>query len=619
MEAPVESFAKSNRLITPQPSPSLALAFDTDKQKNAQFLNKGLTKPGRISFDVLRRAVQSTHIARICVDVLKKKVTKTKWIIKPIDQAKKVTPEQQVRIDKVTGLFKHPNQNGETFRTFLDKLVEDILVVDVGVIEKTRYEDGSLAELWHVDSTTIRPVFDEFGRQDVDITMLANAGSEYSGGQITLPVSYVQILNASQYGGPESGEIIAAWQKKDMIRFMANPQGTMEGFGYGLSPIEAVVTVVSNILNADNYNATYFEEGSFPPVIIQILGQVNQRDVQQYREYLLQELSGRYHRPAIMAGGNEAKILNLKDLTNRDMEFMEYMKFMARLMAAAFGLSGQDIGLTEEVGSKNVSETQKDLSNEKGYSSLLTLLEEIFNQEVIWKDFGYDDLEFEWVNDDTTDPKDAADIHTKHLQAGMITLNEARQQTGKQPYGAWADVPMVLTATGYVPVVQAPEEEGQDEEEGEEGKTKDTPESDGKEEPRDKQSEENKGTEDVGGEKPYEQQSNPTKKSIASRIVNLVRNRKLTKTTNLLKDIPVIFGTMITDLALRQRTAEMFRNNEARGFSEMGYHYNFESAYKELANYIEHNPYAYGGITKIPKLDGMIMYTVKVKNNANSK
>jgi phage portal protein BeeE len=455
-DSPIKSFTKATKTIVP--SPSQALVFNTEKQRNAQFLDKGLSKPGRVSFEVLRRAVQSTHAARIIVNTLKEKVTKTKWVIKPKKQNTKISPEMQEQIDQVTDLLEHPNLNDQTFRTLLDMVLEDLLVLDVGCIEKTRYEDGTLAELHFCDASTIRPVYDEWGRQDIEIEMPTELG------MVQAPVSFVQIMDNSMYGGPESGQIVAAWPKKDFIRFMQHPQGAMEGYGYGLSGIESVVSVVSNILNADNFNANYFEEGSFPPVIIQILGQVNQRDLQLYREYLMSELAGQYHRPAVMAGGNDLKVHNLKDLTNRDMEFMEYMKFMVRLLAAAYGLSGQDVGLTDDVGSKNVSETQRDITQEKGYSSILHLLKEVFNQEIIWKDFGFKDLEFDWVADDSLDPKEAADIFQLQLQSGVCTVNEARQKQGYEKYEEdWANQPMVLTTTGYIPIMASnPEEEGQD-------------------------------------------------------------------------------------------------------------------------------------------------------------
>lgn len=432
-------------------SPHRSLAFQNEKQRNAAFIQKGLSKPGKISYDTLRRSANSVHVARICINTLKEKITKTKWVVQPIDQLKKVDEET---VKQVTHFLKYPNST-DSFRTLLDKMLEDLLVLDAVSLEKTRFPDGTLAQLYFVDSATIRPVFDEYGNNDVEIPLkTANEGNT------TLPASYVQILNNSQYGGPESGDIIAAWPSKDFIYFHQHPQGSMDSFGYGLSPLEGVLSVVANILNADNFNSTYFEEGAFPPIIIQLIGQVQQRDLEAYREYMNQELTGNFHRPAMMATKNAEgmQIHNLKDMTNRDMQFFEYMQFLARLLCAAYGMSGQDIGLTEEVGSKNVSETQKDLSEGKGYGSILNLLKEQFN-EIIWKDFGYKDIEFEWVAPDSTEPNVAADIYDKALKNGTLTLNEVRQKIGEAPYDKWGDVPMILTTEGYIPVIATPEEE----------------------------------------------------------------------------------------------------------------------------------------------------------------
>lgn len=433
--------------LHPMPTNSRGIVFDRRNRKNYS-LTKGLQKPGRVSYDVLRRASVSVHIARICINVLKEKVTKTDWVIKPIKYNAKVDPK---KIEMATELFKHPNRNDETFRTLLDKMVEDLLVLDSVAVEKTRYRNGGLAELHYVDAASVRPVYDIHGNQDVYIPIGTVDGTKI------LPVSYVQLIDNSPYGGPESGEVVAAWPKKDFLFFHMHPTGQMDGFGYGLSPLESVLSVVSNLLNADNYNGTYFEEGSFPPLILQLMANLGQRELETAREYLYSELEGNFHRPAILAGNNKAEVINLKGSNNRDMEFMEYVKFLSRLLAAAYGLSGQDIGLTDDL-NRATSEVQKDLSDAKGYGSVLHLLKEVFNQEILWKDFGFTDLEFEWIMPDSLQIKEAVEVYDKALRNGTYTLNEVRQKLGENPYEAWADTPMLLTGEGYSPLIKKEEE-----------------------------------------------------------------------------------------------------------------------------------------------------------------
>lgn len=434
-----------------KPQPQRSLAFQNRSQRNTAFLQKGLTKPGKISYDTLRRASMSVHVIRICIHTLKQKVTKTKWVIQNKDITKRKSASTDKRIEEVSNLFRHPNTNNETFRTLMDKMVEDLLVLDAVSLEKTRFPDGKLAEVFFVDSSTIRPVYDDKGNQDVLIPLKVAEGN---GEMKELPVSYVQVLNNSQYGGPESGEIVAAWPKKDFLHFHMNPQGAMESFGYGLSPIEGILSVVANLLNSDNYNSTYFEEGAFPPIILQLIGQVNQRDLEAYREYMVAELTGNFHRPAVMATekAESLQIHNLKDMTNRDMQFMEYQLWLAKLACAMYGMSPDDIGLTDTTGSKSVAEQQTEISQAKGYSSILNLFEEVFNQEVIWKDFGYEDLEFHWVATDQQDPQEASTMFDRDLRNGTVTINEVREKRGESPFGEWADEPMILTGDGYQPL-----------------------------------------------------------------------------------------------------------------------------------------------------------------------
>ena len=420
-----------------------AFAFER-RARLPYLLQKGLSKPGTISFDILRRAATSVHVARICINVLKEKITKTEWVIQPKNPLEKVDKE---KIKRVENLFRNPNGGNETFRSLLDKILEDLLVLDIVCLEKTRDSEGHIDGIHYVDGSTIRPVFDDHGNQDIMVALKNKDGVEN-----TVPVSYVQVLDSNPFGGRESGQLVAAWPKTDFIRFSMHPQGGMSSFGYGLSPLEAVIGVVANLLNADNFNGTYFEEGGFPPIIIQLKQAMDQRELQSMREYLYNELEGRYHRPAIIGGEGDVEVQHLKELTQRDMQFMDYIEFMAKLLAAAYGLSGQDIGLTDDL-NHATADIQKDLSQAKGYGSVLHLLKEIFNRDIIANDFGYDDIEFVWVSPDSTDPAVLSTTVDQRLKNGTLTLNEARKLFGEEPYGAWADIPMLLTGNGFISVI----------------------------------------------------------------------------------------------------------------------------------------------------------------------
>ncbi len=70
--------------------------------------------------------------------------------------------------------------------------------------------------------------------------------------------------------------------------------------------------------------------------------------------------------------------------------------------------------------------------------------------EIITEEFASPDLELHWLDEDDGDPET---VLADRLKLGAVTLNELRDHLGLDPYAnPAADRPMVLTATGYVPI-----------------------------------------------------------------------------------------------------------------------------------------------------------------------
>ena len=66
------------------------------------------------------------------------------------------------------------------------------------------------------------------------------------------------------------------------------------------------------------------------------------------------------------------------------------------------------------------------------------------------EEFASPDLELHWLDEDEGDPET---VPEGRLKVGALTLNEMRDALGLDPFdNAAADRPMVLTATGYVPI-----------------------------------------------------------------------------------------------------------------------------------------------------------------------
>ena len=73
--------------------------------------------------------------------------------------------------------------------------------------------------------------------------------------------------------------------------------------------------------------------------------------------------------------------------------------------------------------------------------------------EIIAEEFASPDLELVWLAEDDNDLESHEAALECRVKLGAVTLNEMRDALGLDPYAnAAADRPMVLTATGYVPI-----------------------------------------------------------------------------------------------------------------------------------------------------------------------
>ena len=73
--------------------------------------------------------------------------------------------------------------------------------------------------------------------------------------------------------------------------------------------------------------------------------------------------------------------------------------------------------------------------------------------EIIVEEFSSPDLELHWLDEDDNDSGKAEAALESRVKLGAVTLNEMRDSLGLDPYAnAAADRPMVLTATGFVPI-----------------------------------------------------------------------------------------------------------------------------------------------------------------------
>ncbi len=334
------------------------------------------------------------------------------------DVSRRKLPQETLdHIKKVYQLLKDPNENEESFTEIRKKLATDLMIHDAATIEKTFNGLGEVAEIYTAPAPYIRMNFDKNGK--------------------LLDPAYMQ------YDPAMPKTILAKWSKDELIYMMNNPISTSM---YGVSPIDVVAQIIATLVNALNYNGTYFESAALPEGYFTLpnLSAVQAKRLMQKWE---QDIKAKAHKVLFMPEGATWHQFRFNNL---EMQWLQGQKFYAEIVFAVLGVTKHELGMTEDI-NKATGEQQSFVFKNKSIIPILNLLSEKINQGIIGKSgFGYDDVMFVFKNVDLADKETMDKIHDKAVKSGRMTINEAREESGKIPYPHVGDEPVIATSQGLV-------------------------------------------------------------------------------------------------------------------------------------------------------------------------
>lgn len=369
---------------------------------------RGMGATTVVTYKQMRNLAAANPIVKLAIRRIKQEIVKTPFIVraKSEDQTGQLKPY----IDRVYNLLMHPNSNDDTFRTVFLKVLDDILTLDNGVIEKVRNARGDIVELYHVDGATIFPCINDHGLYE--------------------DPAYKQYLDGNYQSSVDAA---AEFAMNEIMMFQASPSPQMEKTGYGESPLEEVITTVITGINAFLFNADFFDSSKLPPAIINLKG-IDADAIVAFKNGFESQLQGK---PWSNAYTN-AEALDVKTLrgTNLEMQFYELNLWLARIIFGAYGLSPQEFGFTMDV-NKATAESQERITEGGGYSTYRDVIAEEINNDLIGdlaqEDENYNLIEFAWDVDESLDPKVQADIDQIYVNMGKTTVDELRARDGEKP------------------------------------------------------------------------------------------------------------------------------------------------------------------------------------------
>lgn len=222
------------------------------------------------------------------------------------------------------------------------------------------------------------------------------------------------------------------------------PKIELRGSKWGTSLIDSIsADITLEILGKDHNKDIFKNSGLDPRGIITFDKELGQVAVDANRKRLKEEKNKKG--TLILQGANYQKTSN----TNRDMEFLELMKYSRDVILVNFGVPPHKVDIIEtaSLGSGTGESQNKDF--QKVLNGTASVIEDQFNKSLGRS--GFSEV-FQFNREDTENKVARADIEDKQLRNGSTYINEVRSNYGLPPVD-WGNVPMNYSQYAIAPTI----------------------------------------------------------------------------------------------------------------------------------------------------------------------
>jgi hypothetical protein len=365
-----------------------------------------------VNYGVLEE-YEDNIILRMIISHIIDSVTQTEFNIVPIKEEDEITDEIQSNIDAATEFFNARTWM-ESWNSTLRRMLPDLLMYDCGllikVFSKDCYDENSILKR---------------DNKKPPVGLLARDGRSF----LIDSTPFGEIEFYWQYSFMSIQSHPKCFAPDEIIYCQGRPQSRSV---YGIAALQIIKDVMDYLTASMASNRAYFENGFFPGLQIDHPDLVDVEELKMRAQLYKETLKGEknYNKALITAGGTKVTPLQFTNQQNQSLEISQYLQ---KLVFALFKISPSQLGFTEQT-NRATAIVQSENYKQEGVRTILTLLENYLNREIIWKYFG-EDIQFKFDDSlDLTDRKQQTDIDHLQLTDGTITVNEIRSRDGKENY-----------------------------------------------------------------------------------------------------------------------------------------------------------------------------------------
>ncbi len=372
-----------------------------------------------VSFLDLRNLAQNCDLVRLVIETRKDQISKMDWTVSPVapsnlrktenGKRKTASPEAERQAREATALLKRPD-GMHSFNAWMRMLLEDMLVIDAATLYPRLTRGGGLYALEVVDGATIRPIIDEGGR-----TPLPPAPA------------YQQIIK----GLPATD-----YTREELLYY---PRNLLSWRIYGFSPVEQIIIITNVILRRQMHLLQYYTDGNLPDALMEVPENWSTAQIAEFQQYwdaLHAGNTAQRRRGKWVPHGMTPHLMKEGDLKSPIDEWF------ARVVCYAFSVSPQPFVQTIN---RATAETAQEAALSEGLAPLMEWMTDFINY--VLQGFGFDQVEFAWMQDSAVDPQVQAQIDDLDARNGIRLRSEIRASRGLEDDGT---PDFIMTAQGAV-------------------------------------------------------------------------------------------------------------------------------------------------------------------------
>lgn len=324
--------------------------------------------------------------------------------------------------------------NIDSFQEFVRKITFDSLTLDQLAFEVVRSRDWELKKFRAIDASLIRFLDTVDPRQRE-----AFEGYRFKG---YLP-RYCMVWDDMIIRNPMTKEPILyyPWELGFGIR---NKTSNIRKNGYGTSELETLVEIITWILWGMSYNGLFFKQGSQPKGFINVKNaNISQSTLNEFRQAWMQTMMGvsNSHRTPVI-NGIDLEWIDLQKLSNRDMEFNEWIKFLITISCSVYHIDPSELGFQfkdqAQIFGQDGQKARLQHSREKGLKPILIFLENVITKYIVNE--LDEDFEFSFTGIEVEDEEAQVKLDAEKLEKGMVAMQDIFQKYSGRPFDPENDI-----------------------------------------------------------------------------------------------------------------------------------------------------------------------------------